>query len=171
MITGDAVWKTPTQPSTAESKSSSLSKSAWTNWSLSFAPSSASKCSVFLGSPEIHRQEQQNIRKLAKKNHKKCHRERKILTCVTGSGSDDIPTLEQTLYNPWSYVTRSSCYTHQLPFSTHPSLCLLSAVIAEEEPLLLLIKIWLLWIFFFSYGALNTEKNQYLLLNKLVVQS
>ena len=49
--TGDAVWKTPWHPSTAESKDPSSSKSALNNWSLSLAPSSASKCSVFFGSP------------------------------------------------------------------------------------------------------------------------
>lgn len=47
---GDAVWKTPTHPSTIESKEPSSSKSALNKWSLSFAPSRESKCSVFLGS-------------------------------------------------------------------------------------------------------------------------
>ena len=49
-ITGDAVWKTPWHPSIAESKDPSSSKSALKNWSLSLAPSSESKCSVFFGS-------------------------------------------------------------------------------------------------------------------------
>lgn len=50
-ITGDAVWKTPSHPSTARSKDPSTNKSAWNKCSLSFAPSSVSKCSVFFGSP------------------------------------------------------------------------------------------------------------------------
>ena len=44
---GDAVWKTPSHPSTTESKDPSSSKSALNKWSLSLAPSSASKCPVF----------------------------------------------------------------------------------------------------------------------------
>lgn len=52
--TGDAVWKTPSHPSTAASKDPSSSKFALNKWSLSLAPSSASKWSVFLGSPVSH---------------------------------------------------------------------------------------------------------------------
>ena len=49
--TGDVVWKTPWHPSTAESKDPSSSNCALNNLSLSLAPSSASKCSIFIGSP------------------------------------------------------------------------------------------------------------------------
>ena len=48
--TGEAVWKTPSQASIAESNDPSSNKHALKIWSLSLAPSSASKCSVFLGS-------------------------------------------------------------------------------------------------------------------------
>ena len=48
---GDAVWKTPSHPSTIESKDLSSRKSALNKWSLFFlAPSSAGKRSVFVGS-------------------------------------------------------------------------------------------------------------------------
>lgn len=55
---GDAVWKTPWHPSTAESKDPSSIKFALNSWSFSLAPSSESKCPVFFGSsaeciPEI----------------------------------------------------------------------------------------------------------------------
>ena len=49
-VAGDAVWKTPSYPSTTESKDPSSNKSALNKWSLSLAPSSERKCSVFFGS-------------------------------------------------------------------------------------------------------------------------
>lgn len=49
-FTGEAVWKTPSHPATAASKEPSSIKSALYRWSLSFAPFSPNKCSVFLES-------------------------------------------------------------------------------------------------------------------------
>ena len=44
---GDAVWKTPSQPSMAESKEPSSSKSALKSLSLSLAYGKFNKCAVF----------------------------------------------------------------------------------------------------------------------------
>uniref|UniRef100_A0A7C9AQF5 Uncharacterized protein n=1 Tax=Opuntia streptacantha TaxID=393608 RepID=A0A7C9AQF5_OPUST len=46
-LTGEAVWKTPSHPAMATSKEPSSIKSALNRRSLSFAPSSLFKCSVF----------------------------------------------------------------------------------------------------------------------------
>jgi hypothetical protein len=51
---GDAVWKTPTQPTIAVSKEPSSNRSALNKWSLSLAPSKALKCFVFSGSAETN---------------------------------------------------------------------------------------------------------------------
>ena len=50
---GDAVWNTPTHPSTAASKEPSSKRSAFNKWSLSLAPSRSSKCFTFLGSSAV----------------------------------------------------------------------------------------------------------------------
>lgn len=55
-LIGDAVWKTPSHPQMAESKEPSSKRLALNKWSLSFAPSSASKWSTFLGSSLQHNQ-------------------------------------------------------------------------------------------------------------------
>ena len=46
-LTGEAVWKTASQPWIACSKEHSSKRSALNTFSLSFAPSSARRCSVF----------------------------------------------------------------------------------------------------------------------------
>lgn len=51
-VKGDAVWKTPSQPATTASNEPSSNRFALNKWSLSLAPSIASKCSVFFGSSE-----------------------------------------------------------------------------------------------------------------------
>ena len=131
--TGEAVWKTPSQPSTTESKELSSKRSALKSCNLSLAPSSLSKWSTFLGLPAfapikpiIHKGNQ--IAESLKHKGQECwwiyikRKKLKVkdaLTWVTNSGSDSVTTLKEKLNNPWSNKTSSTCHTHHFSFPTH----------------------------------------------------
>lgn len=67
----------------------------------------------------------------------------RVLTGVTNRGLDSVATVEKKLDKPWSYVTRGTSHTHNLPCSTaHFSL---SSFFLSFFQISLLIAFWF-WI-------------------------
>jgi hypothetical protein len=89
---GDAVWKTPTQPTIAVSKEPSSNRSALNKWSLSLAPSKALKCFVFSGLAETNQKKIKQTKEMSRlssllqiyrKKEKKFHYKKTLATTIS----------------------------------------------------------------------------------------
>lgn len=146
---GEAVWKTPSQPSIAESKEPSSRRLALNRWSLSAAPSNASKWAVLIGSAMGQKTNRFTIKT---KRRKFCYPTQKIpsgvvnfdmhsfgkrniwlkevkwreikQTRISNTGFDGVTSLEKEFNDPRSYISRATGDTHSLRCSAAHSLLL-----------------------------------------------